>query len=124
MTENNDPIILYLIIRSSLNMSVGKTAVQAAHGTQYIYEKFLKMQMFTAQSNLFYDWNESLHRKIVLKADDKEFEKIKAELPKEDYAVVVDMGLTELSPNTETCIAIFPNYKSKCHKLVKKLQLL
>ena len=32
--EQKDPIVMYLVVHESLNMSIGKTAAQCAHASQ------------------------------------------------------------------------------------------
>lgn len=131
-----DPIIMYLIVRESLNMSIGKTAAQCGHACQMILLEFLKeAQNITFMSNsdyedyldcklIFSHWLQTSFRKVVLKADEKEWVKIKELFHGYSKVVVVDAGLTELEPNTETVIGLMPIYKSKVPKLIKRLQVL
>ena len=56
----------------------------------------------------------------MLKASDNEFEKLKKI---ENHVLVVDAGLTEIDPNTETVIAFIPINKSDAPKLIKRLRL-
>jgi len=118
--SQEDPIIMYLIVRESLNMSIGKTAAQCAHAAQ--------MLMLKTSSNtnalIFEKWLDHSFRKVILKADEKEWVKLKEILNKDDYVVVIDAGLTELIPGTETIIGVMPLYKSTCPKLIRKLQIL
>ncbi len=169
-----DCLILYLIVKKSLGMSIGKTAAQVAHAVDLIYdhkeyliaenaklvvknnliykkldvlrakqfnnsllkedevefeqlnqEKNESFPIFMEQENLIYqfsNWkNLFLRRKVVLGADDKEFEKIKTELK---CFVVTDAGLTELEPGTETVISLWPMFKNGAPKFIKKLQVL
>lgn len=129
--NQEDPIILYLIVKESLNMNAGKTAAQVGHavgmiyGYYYalIYEYYPLYEYDLLAYNyikIFEDWQNSSYRKVVLRASDKEFEKIKSELK---CFVVRDAGLTEIEPG-ETVIALWPQHKSDCHKLIKKLQVL
>jgi len=130
----NNPIVMYLVVRESLNMSVGKTAAQVGHAVQYVYERFLALQHAHAymqnaspyedKVNIFNAWNDTWHRKIVLKADEKEWEKIKNDPALIHKSIVVDKGLTELDPNTETVIGFYPMYKNDCPKIIKRLQVL
>jgi peptidyl-tRNA hydrolase len=140
--SQEDPIIMYLIVRESLGMGIGKIAAQCAHASQMLLLKFLSMEkndpdrinvlfaeeIETAMLNkqktdLFRSWLESSFRKVVLKADDKEWKKIKASMEDEDI-LVVDAGLTEIEPGSETVIGLFPMRKSLSGKLIKKLQVL
>jgi PTH2 family peptidyl-tRNA hydrolase len=121
-----DPIVLYTVIRDDLGMSVGKMCAQSQHGMQYMYELFMKMNLFSEEACLFAKWNETLHRKVTLKASEKEMRALKSELALEDieYVVVVDEGLTEIPAGSETCITIFPMYRSNRTKTLKRLQAL
>lgn len=142
--EQYDPIIMYLIVRESLNMSIGKTAAQCAHAAQMLQLKYQNEYDWTdhhledmyatiseskyydelkPKLNIYHKWLDSSFRKVVLRADEKEWGKLKQEFT--SYrSLVVDAGLTELEPNTETVIGLWPMYKSQVPKLVKRLQVL
>lgn len=123
-----DPVILYLVVKESLNMSIGKTAAQCGHAVQYFMMKFLEIQtlptkdeptnflLLTAQ-----EWLSSSFRKVVLRANDSKFERLKEELP---CLVVHDAGLTEIPNGSETVLALWPMLKSQAPKLVKQLRVL
>jgi len=132
--SQEDPMIMYLIVRESLEMSIGKTAAQCAHASQMLTLKYMEFLTNSAIKNtgwkeqcllldLFKDWLNSSFRKVVLKADEKEWIKVK-EVMKDSMVLVVDAGLTELQPNTETIIGLWPMKKSLCPKVIKKLQVL
>lgn len=123
--DQDDPIIMYLIVRESLGMGMGKTAAQCAHASQMLLLKYMntmsEVPKLPIWVNIFHDWLQGSFRKIVLKADDKEWLKIK-ELP--DHILVIDAGLTEVPAMSETCIGFVPMRKSSVPKVIKKLQLL
>lgn len=121
--HKDDPLVMYLIVKESLNMSIGKTAAQIGHIVQYLCEGFFKDELSSESKELFSLWNAALHRKIILRANDNDWEKVLS-LPKETYRVVVDAGLTELKPNEETAIGLFPIRKSATPKIIKRLRLL
>ena len=142
MKNLDSPLVMYLVVRESLNMSIGKIAAQTGHAVGMLYRKFLldrdyvihieDMDSFCygpirvdqnkmSNYNLFDSWQKSNHRKVVLKADEKEWIKLK-ELP--DSVLIVDAGFTELEPNTETVIGFWPMYKDQAPKIIKRLQLL
>ena len=133
--NQEDPIIMYLIVRETLNMSAGKIAAQCAHAAQMLLLKYFDFVLLDLTSDnrlppfsretaeLFKEWLDGSFRKIVLKADDKEWIKIKDQLS-DKIVVVIDAGLTQVNPGTLTVIGVYPEYKSKCHKLIKRLQVL
>ena len=157
MIDQSDPAVCYLIIRSSLNMSVGKSCAQVghavgmlmlkyfeaksrfhdllknmeptlgltAHGLIAQTEKFKLLQIEHADLSeklaTFNEWLNGSYGKIVLKADDKEWIKLK-ELP--NHVLVIDNGLTEIPAGSETCIGLPPMRKSQAPKTIKRLQLL
>ena len=128
------PIVMYLIVRESLGMSIGKTAAQCAHASQMLQLKYNEGEMFqmanwdlpdgitNSTMQLFLDWVNSSFRKVVLRADDKEWEKVKA--AKLVHALVVDAGLTEIAAGSETVIGLWPMRKSERPAIIKKLQVL
>ncbi len=137
------PLIMYLVVRESLNMSIGKTAAQTGHAVGVLYNRFLLNRDYVTHIedlmdgpcygpisvdqnksinyDLFNKWQKSGHRKVVLKADEKEWIQLK-DLP--DYVLIIDAGFTELDPNTETVIGFYPMYKDQAPKIIKRLQLL
>jgi peptidyl-tRNA hydrolase len=130
----DNPIVMYLIVRESLNMSPGKIAAQVGHGVQYLYERALAYEKmhayqqyvssYQSKVDIFTAWNEAWHRKVVLQADEKEWKKMKEELISLDKVIVIDKGLTELVPDTETVIGFYPMYKNDRPKIIKRLQVL
>lgn len=146
--KEKDPIICCLVVKESLNMSIGKTCSQTSHATQLIIQAFWDeekrlgdldvakwagegigkdpLSKFSAEQWLrFLDWTpHDKMTKIVLSADDKEFEKVKKEIPEHERFVVVDAGHTELLLGTETVIGVIPMRKSQRPKILKRLQVL
>ena len=129
--SQEDPIVMYLIVRESLNMGMGKTAAQCAHASQMLQIKFNEIennynnQVKGSGSDylIFKEWLNSSFRKVVLKADEREWKKLKEELTC-TMVSIIDAGLTEVEPNTNTVIGLFPMYRSKCPKIIKRLQAL
>src|SRR3990167_10155123 len=121
--EQEDPWALYLVIRESLGMSPGKIAAQCGHAVgivyEYAYTKFPhlgggNLDNLISLADAFQFWKNELYRKVVLYADDKEWEKLKTEL---NCFVVKDAGLTEIKSGEETCLAFWPIKKSQRPKL-------
>lgn len=127
--DQNNPVAMYIVVRESLGMSPGKIAAQVGHAVELLTKN--KQSLLNNDRLLNYDEyidyyqyiNDYGYRKIVLKADDKEWEKIKA--IKATKAIVNDAGLTEIPIGTETVIAFWPMRKSDAQKtILKRLQLL
>lgn len=129
-----DPVVMYLVVKKSLNMSVGKTAAQVGHCVEMMASKWLEFrELFMKDAfndlsilsdsliELRYEYLATSYRKVVLGADDKEFEKLKS-LP--NHFVVTDMGLTEIPGGSETVVGFWPMRKSEVPKLIKRLQVL
>ncbi|CAM6004254.1 unnamed protein product [Sphagnum balticum] len=133
--SQEDPIVMYLIMRESLGMSLGKACAQSGHVAQMILRRFYQ-EAADHVSNalgeyepavpkrllLFKAWLNSSFRKVTLGANDKEWAKVKAEIPSEDIVIVEDAGLTEVPAGSETFIAVWPMYKSQRPRILKKLQ--
>lgn len=137
--EQKDPIVMYLIVRKSLNMGVGKTAAQCAHGSQMLTSKYfdLKDEMrlnmengetiypsLNRQISIFGEWMASSFRKVVLSSNDKNWEKIKSEFKDQDMILVIDAGLTEIAAGSETVIGLWPMRKNQAPKSIRRLQIL
>jgi PTH2 family peptidyl-tRNA hydrolase len=152
--SQEDPIVMYLIVHESLNMSTGKTAAQCAHASQMLTLEYfeLKERSKTLQKQLapllqpkpegaeadklkaeyaklarpiaiFGEWMGSSFRKVVLRASDKEWTKLKEEF-KDTMVMVVDAGLTEIAAGSETVIGLWPTRKSQRSKTIQRLQVL
>lgn len=135
--DQANPIVMYLIVRESLGMGVGKTAAQCAHASQMLLLQYVRAKFTHVESqpdwdnhsseaeyiwcDLFEEWLKTSFRKVVLKADDKEWVKLK-EL--QNYIIVIDAGLTEIVSGSETVLGFFPMRKSEVPKVIKKLQVL
>lgn len=141
--ELEDPIVCYVIVRQALNMSVGKCCAQTAHLGQLLVLDYLQLeqdinwtsvahgdrteQTKSEQLILFKQWLNADYRKVVLRADEKEWNKLK-ELSDVRKVIVIDNGKTELPPQTETetetVIGFYPMVKSQAPKLINRLQVL
>jgi len=144
-----DPIVMYLIVHETLGMSMGKTAAQCAHASQMLtldyFEKKDKsralqkkiqettdpdelhvMKSLYAEHgrklSIFGEWLQGSFRKVVLKADDKEWARISKDC--DSYIMVVDAGLTEIAAGSETVIGLWPMRKSQRPKVIQRLQVL
>jgi len=147
-----DPIVLYLVVRTELNMGAGKIAAQCSHAVQYFLDAFNQQlsgectacgskgawfpkqrffSILTEKTKLSEEewerqriatiWKESPeHTKIVLAANDKQFTTVKKENPV--HFPVIDLGFTQVAPNTETVLALWPMRKSQRSPVLTKLR--
>lgn len=139
MTREDDPVVMYLVVKSDLGMGVGKIGAQIGHAVQMLVQRYNEAswdmiyaeyinesdrQSDELRVRTFDKWLDGSWTKVVLKASDKEFEKIKEEFDVGQIVVVQDAGRTEIPSGSETVIGIFPMLKSKAPKCIKRLQLL
>ncbi len=97
---------LVIVVREDLKMSVGKLAAQVAHAavTCALEAKARKPKWFS-------EWYKEGQRKVVLKAEDLDVLRSlndKARSKSLPHSMITDAGLTELPPNTVTCLGIGP----------------
>jgi PTH2 family peptidyl-tRNA hydrolase len=137
--QEDDPVVMYLVVKSDLGMGVGKIGAQIGHAVQMLVQSYNDTEWDTIYAEYinesdrradelrirtFGKWLDGSWTKVVLKASDKEFEKIKEEFDVGQIVVVQDAGRTEIPSGSETVIGIFPMLKSKAPKCIKRLQLL
>ncbi len=115
-----------IVVRTDLKLSKGKIAVQVAHAAVTLVLNILK-----ANNKLWIKWlNEWLEegqKKIVLKVKDLNelLDLYNAALKEGLPAVIIrDAGLTEVPPNTITCIGIGPAPAELIDKITGGLKLL
>lgn len=97
---------LVVVIRDDLKMTPGKLAAQVAHAavTCALEAKAKKAKWFS-------EWYGEGQRKVVLRAGDvDELRSLKEQAARAGLpvAMISDAGLTELPPNTTTCLGIGP----------------
>lgn len=119
----DEPLYMYLIINTDLNMSVGKIGGQIGHAVQYFMEYYNSIGLFNINARCrVKKWNDNSDiAKITLAADTKQFNKIKKEY---NPIVVIDKGHTEIQAGSETVICLYPMYKDERSKTLKRLQIL
>ncbi|MBP2624341.1 MAG: aminoacyl-tRNA hydrolase [Nitrosopumilaceae archaeon] len=104
-----------------LNMSKGKIASQVGHACVVGAENVRK-----THPNWFTEWWNN-QKKIVLKVKDNielhniENEAVKLNLP---CFKIVDAGMTQINPNTTTCLSIGPAPENEIDVITSKLKLL
>ncbi len=112
---------LVIVVRDDLRMSGGKLAVQVAHAAVScaVQAKARKAEWFSA-------WYREGQRKVVVKAKSMEDllalkdRAARAGIPNE---LITDAGLTELPPNTTTCLGIGPAPESHIDPITGALPL-
>ncbi len=112
---------LVVVVRDDIKMSVGKLAAQVAHAavTCALEAKSRKPKWFS-------EWLKEGQRKVVLRAEDMDQlralkdQAMRAGLPQ---ALITDAGLTELAPNTTTCLGIGPAPENLLDPITGSLQL-
>lgn len=113
---------MVIVFRSDLRLSKGKAAVQAGHAAVSAAEEARKCRREW--------WNEWLfegQRKIAVKVkSEKELLELQEQAENLDLpcALIVDRGLTEIPPNTITCLGIGPARSEEIDALTGKLSLL
>ena len=129
--EQGDPIVQYYVVRSDVPMGCGKLCAQIAHAAQMFAFRYFETKRdlpamprggtpyFKVQ--ITEQWKAGSFRKVVLRGNIKDFEKVKKEL---DVFVVRDAGLTEVEPGTETVIVTWPMRKSDQPKVLARLRVL
>lgn len=129
---NIDPYVMYLIVRESLGMGIGKTGVQTGHAVDMIIFAYMQIRENNREKEFVSSqtlnqiesmemWRNNNRTKLVKRADDKEFAKVKEMFGE---FVVIDAGYTEVPAGSETVIGIWPMLKSNTPKLIKRLRLL
>jgi PTH2 family peptidyl-tRNA hydrolase len=111
---------LAIVVRKDLGMSCGKIAGQVGHASVMAY----RMASGTHESDQWYNEGQ---KKIVLKTENGESLAIiasNAERQSLSVQYIRDFGLTQIEPNTLTCIAIGPDSDEKIDSIVGGLKLL
>ncbi|MCJ7559826.1 peptidyl-tRNA hydrolase Pth2 [Candidatus Bathyarchaeota archaeon] len=111
-----------IVFRSDLKLSKGKIAAQAGHAAVSAAEEAHKRHRGWWEAWIFEG-----QRKIAVKVKDEK-ELLELERQANDLglpaALIVDRGLTEIPPDTTTCLGIGPAPTEKIDRLTGKLPLL
>jgi len=112
-----DPI-LAIFMRTDLNMSRGKIAVQAGHAVSMSIIQPFSGNVWSHVE----EWLENQQIKIVLAVNSLEdLEKI-VEIAKKNKILcrrIYDAGKTEVSPGTVTCVAVGIESRRRINKITK-----
>ncbi len=112
-----------IVFRGDLKLSKAKMAVQAAHAA------LGACWHARGYEDEVHDWFMEGQRKIILKVStEKDIQDLANKVdellcPEYPYYIVADFGLTELAPQTITCIAIGPGRNEDIDKITKRLKL-
>ena len=119
-----------IVVRKDLKMKPGKIGAQVSHASQefiwqqgVVFRNCFEMNVTEEQVR----WRQTGHRKILLAVNSEE-----ELLAVRDAAlaagltvhVVCDEGLTQLEPNTNTCLAIGPHFATRLEPITQGLKLL
>jgi PTH2 family peptidyl-tRNA hydrolase len=111
-----------IVFRSDLKLSKGKIAAQAGHAAISAAQEARKRHRDWWDAWLFEG-----QRKVAVKVKDEE-ELLELEEQAKDLdlpnALIVDRGLTEVPPDTITCLGIGPAPEEMVDRLTGKLKLL
>ncbi len=111
-----------IVFRSDLKLSKGKASVQAGHAAVSAAEEARKRHR-----EWWDEWIWEGQRKIAVKVK-SEKELLALEEQSQELglpcALIVDRGLTEIPPNTTTCLGIGPAPAEKMDRLTGRLPLL
>lgn len=119
---------MYILVNENIKIGKGKLAGQTAHASlTWLYRNFIKdysgnhIEITEEMQNFLDDYME-VQKKIILKCPQSKLEELEKE---QKYIVIRDKGLTQLEPNTLTCICIgiFDRDIDEVPEWVKELKL-
>jgi len=113
---------MVVAVRTDLRMGKGKTAVQVAHAAISAFEDAGSKHQDWAEAWL----NEGQSKIVVRVRSEKDLFTIRDEALDLDLptALVQDKGLTQLPPNTTTCVGIGPGPAELIDRITRDLKLL
>lgn len=106
-----------ILIRKDLKMSAGKVAAQAAHAS---VDAVLK-----SNKKLLSNWRKTGMKKIALRVNSaEELNALYNKALTSDIiaSLITDAGHTEISPGTQTCVAIGPGPEVKIDEITSELK--
>lgn len=117
---------MYILVNEDVKIGKGKLAGQVGHAVgTYIYRTFIKNYNnetihVTDEMQQQIDEYMECQKKIILKCPQSKLEELESQ---NKYIVIRDKGLTQLEPNTLTCINIGIFEKDQAPEWVKQLKL-
>lgn len=121
-TLSTEKLIMYILVNEDLEMSTGKIAGQVGH----LMVNFMKSLFYTRgiravrQQKLYNTWINTGQTKIVLKAPQETLEHLVAQ----GFWHIRDNGLTEIPPNSLTCVCMGIDTKSRFYQNFPELKSL
>lgn len=112
---------LVVVVRDDLKISQGKLAAQVAHAAVSC-----ALEAKAKKTKWFLEWYREGQRKVVLRvAGLEELKELqnKSKAAGLVYSLVTDAGLTELPPNTTTCLGIGPAPENEVDRITGSLPL-
>jgi PTH2 family peptidyl-tRNA hydrolase len=112
---------LVIVVRDDIKMSVGKMAAQVAHAAVTC-----ALDAKAREPKWFSEWMKEGQKKVVLRCEDMDHLRAlndKAARAGLTRAMITDAGLTELPPNTTTCLGIGPAPEKDIDPITGSLQL-
>ena len=113
---------MVIVMRTDLDMSVGKMIAQACHAAVECSEEAKR-----TQTKHWRRWRDEGAKKVALQADSlEELEELakKAESLDITNVLIQDAGHTEVAPGTTTCLGIGPHQEQFIDKVTGSLPLL
>ncbi len=113
---------MVIVMRTDLDMSLGKMIAQACHAAVSCSEECKR-----TQTKHWKRWRDEGAKKVALQADSfEELEELaeKAESLDITYVLIQDAGHTEVAPGTTTCIGVGPHQEQFIDKVTGNLPLL
>ncbi|WP_368263252.1 aminoacyl-tRNA hydrolase [Clostridium disporicum] len=118
---------MYILVNGDIKIGKGKLAGQVGHAVcSYLYRNYIRsydgnLINVTDEMQEFLDDYMEVQKKIILKAPQSKLE----ELEEAGYITIRDKGLTQLEPNTLTCVCfgIFDRDKDDMPEWLKELKL-
>ena len=107
-------LAMYILVNKDIEMGKGKTAGQVGHAVA-VY--FYKNQ--NTHSDLIDEYMNNQQKKIIVYCKQEKLE----EYEKQGYITIRDNGLTELEPNTLTCVNYGILDKDNLPKEIRRLRL-
>lgn len=118
---------MYILVNEDIKIGKGKLAGQVGHAVcTYMYRNYIRTyndKIININSEMLEEIDDymEVQKKIILKCPQSKLE----ELEKQGYITIRDNGLTQLEPNTLTCVnvGIFDRDKKEVPSWISELKL-